>query len=327
MRDGAWRGAAALAAVAALIVAGCGGGGGNEGTPTPSKSSSKAPVGAKAGRRPDGDVRRRRRLHRPAASRTTSTASSSPTRRSGRCTRTSRTTRRTRCPTSPTGPPEISDGRQDRHGQDQAGVKFCRRSTARSRPRTSSTRSSAASCRTSTSGYVGAYLGDLEGLKAYQDGKAKDIAGIKTPDDHDDRLQARPPARARSSPARSRCPASAPVPKEYAQKFDDARRHVDVRQHQVATGPYMIENDASGKLTGYKPGSVIDLVRNPNWDKSHRLQARLPRRDHDQGGQRRRRRVPPDPRAARAWSRATSSCPPAILSERLAGAARRTSWS
>ncbi len=30
----------------------------------------------------------------------------------------------------------------------------------------------------------------------------------------------------------------------------------------------MIENDESGKLTGYTPGSEIRLVRNPNWDAS-----------------------------------------------------------
>ena len=30
----------------------------------------------------------------------------------------------------------------------------------------------------------------------------------------------------------------------------------------------MIENDESGKLTGYTPGSVIKLVRNLNWDES-----------------------------------------------------------
>jgi peptide/nickel transport system substrate-binding protein len=28
----------------------------------------------------------------------------------------------------------------------------------------------------------------------------------------------------------------------------------------------MVQNDSSGKLTGYKPGSEIKLVRNPNWD-------------------------------------------------------------
>ena len=38
--------------------------------------------------------------------------------------------------------------------------------------------------------------------------------------------------------------------------------------HQVATGPYMIKNNASGSINGvgYKPGQLIDLVRNPNWN-------------------------------------------------------------
>jgi peptide/nickel transport system substrate-binding protein len=57
------------------------------------------------------------------------------------------------------------------------------------------------------------------------------------------------------------------VPKEYAEKFDKQQPST-YGQHQVATGPYMVENDSSGKLTGYKPGSEIRLVRNPNWDKS-----------------------------------------------------------
>jgi peptide/nickel transport system substrate-binding protein len=36
----------------------------------------------------------------------------------------------------------------------------------------------------------------------------------------------------------------------------------------VFTGPYMVKNDASGKLVGRVPGKTIDIVRNPNWDKS-----------------------------------------------------------
>ena len=38
--------------------------------------------------------------------------------------------------------------------------------------------------------------------------------------------------------------------------------------HQVATGPYMIEANASGSINGvgYKPGQLIELVRNPNWN-------------------------------------------------------------
>jgi peptide/nickel transport system substrate-binding protein len=60
-------------------------------------------------------------------------------------------------------------------------------------------------------------------------------------------------------------PISTPVPPEYARKFD-AKSPSTYDQHVVFTGPYMIRNDASGKLVGRKPGKSIDLIRNPNWD-------------------------------------------------------------
>jgi peptide/nickel transport system substrate-binding protein len=61
-------------------------------------------------------------------------------------------------------------------------------------------------------------------------------------------------------------PITAPVPKEYAQKYD-AKNPSTYNTHVVATGPYMVKNNSSGKLTGYKPGRSIQLVRNPNWDR------------------------------------------------------------
>jgi len=57
------------------------------------------------------------------------------------------------------------------------------------------------------------------------------------------------------------------VPKEYAQKYDKQNPST-YGTHQVSTGPYMIKNDSSGKLTGYTPAKQIQLVRNPNWDAS-----------------------------------------------------------
>jgi peptide/nickel transport system substrate-binding protein len=114
--------------------------------------------------------------------------------------------------------------------------------------------------------YVGAYMGDVVGLKAYQDGKAKNISGLQTPDDHTLVIKlARP--RAAIVAGMLSMPASAPVPEDYAAKFDKTQPS-SYGQHQVSTGPYMIKNDSSGKLTGYKPGDHIDLVRNPNWDAS-----------------------------------------------------------
>ncbi len=62
-------------------------------------------------------------------------------------------------------------------------------------------------------------------------------------------------------------PVSSPVPEEYAKQYD-AENPSTYGEHQVATGPYMIENDAKGTLTGYTPNKEIHLIRNPNWDNS-----------------------------------------------------------
>ena len=62
-------------------------------------------------------------------------------------------------------------------------------------------------------------------------------------------------------------PCTVPVPKDYAQKYDKGKQST-YGEHQVFTGPYMIENDGKGKITGYKPGKKLTLVRNPSWDKS-----------------------------------------------------------
>jgi peptide/nickel transport system substrate-binding protein len=61
-------------------------------------------------------------------------------------------------------------------------------------------------------------------------------------------------------------PMTAPVPEEYARKFDRGNDST-YGANQVATGPYMIRNNAEGKAIGYEPGQRIHLVRNPNWDK------------------------------------------------------------
>jgi peptide/nickel transport system substrate-binding protein len=114
--------------------------------------------------------------------------------------------------------------------------------------------------------YVGAYMGSLKGLKDFQDGKAKSIAGLTAPDDRTVKLELDQPRAAIVANALV-MPASAPVPREYAEKFDK-KLPSSYGQNQVATGPYMIENDSSGKITGYKPGVEIKLVRNPNWDAS-----------------------------------------------------------
>lgn len=119
-------------------------------------------------------------------------------------------------------------------------------------------------------GYEQAYFGALEGfddaVKAAEENakEAPDIGGIETPDERTIVLRLTEPVAAVVSQALS-LPLSAPVPEEYAKEFD-AKTPSEYGEHQVATGPYMIENDPSGKVTGYSAGKEIKLVRNQNWD-------------------------------------------------------------
>jgi peptide/nickel transport system substrate-binding protein len=110
------------------------------------------------------------------------------------------------------------------------------------------------------------YFEDIEGAKAgAKPGTA--ISGIETPDDQTIIFHlSRATGGVLASGALS-LPMTAPVPEEYASKFDK-QTPTTYGENQVATGPYMIENDASGKAIGYDPGVRIHLVRNPSWDKS-----------------------------------------------------------
>jgi peptide/nickel transport system substrate-binding protein len=62
-------------------------------------------------------------------------------------------------------------------------------------------------------------------------------------------------------------PLSAPVPEEYAKKFD-TKTPSEYGNYQVATGPYMFKANSEHKVlgTGYEPGKSATLVRNPNWN-------------------------------------------------------------
>jgi peptide/nickel transport system substrate-binding protein len=112
-------------------------------------------------------------------------------------------------------------------------------------------------------GYVNAYLGDLEGLAAFKDGKAKDISGITVPDDNTLVLKFSKPSGAVGQTLALPC--SVPVPREYAKQYDEGKQST-YGQHQVFTGPYMIKGAESGSVKeGYVPGKKIELVRNPNW--------------------------------------------------------------
>jgi peptide/nickel transport system substrate-binding protein len=114
-------------------------------------------------------------------------------------------------------------------------------------------------------GYSGAYYSAIDGVKAFQDGKAKEVSGIQAPDDTTLILKLTRPQGVLATGVALALPGTIPIPKDYAQKFDQGKQST-YGQHQVFTGAYMVPNDASGKMTGWVPGKSLTLVRNPSWN-------------------------------------------------------------
>jgi peptide/nickel transport system substrate-binding protein len=114
-------------------------------------------------------------------------------------------------------------------------------------------------------GYASAYFGVLKGAPTKPTTKTPNISGIETPNKTTIVFKLIHPSGVFVGALQE--PLTAPVPGEYAAKYDKGTAS-SYGNHQVATGPYMIQNDASGKITGYAPGKEIILVRNPNWNAS-----------------------------------------------------------
>ena len=119
-------------------------------------------------------------------------------------------------------------------------------------------------------GYASVYYSDIVGVKPFQAGKAKQIAGIKTPDDSTITITTTRPVGVITTANALALPCTTPVPKEVAAKYD-AKKTSTYGDHQAFTGPYMIAGTAqTGTVTknGYSPGKILALVRNPSWVKS-----------------------------------------------------------
>jgi peptide/nickel transport system substrate-binding protein len=114
-------------------------------------------------------------------------------------------------------------------------------------------------------GYVTLYW-PLKGAPAKPTPGVKNISGITTPDKNTIVFKLTKPIGGFFAESLV-MPAAAPVPKEYASKFDKKNPSTYDR-HQVASGPYMVRNDSQGNAVGWVPNRKIELVRNPNWDKA-----------------------------------------------------------
>jgi peptide/nickel transport system substrate-binding protein len=115
-------------------------------------------------------------------------------------------------------------------------------------------------------GYAGAYFDDIVGAPATGTKSVPNIKGIQTPGRYTLVFKLKHPSGVFIDALAQ--PLTAPVPAQYARRFD-AQTVSSYGMHQVATGPYMIKNNAAGSINGvgYKPGQLIELVRNPNWSR------------------------------------------------------------
>ncbi|HTW43316.1 MAG TPA: ABC transporter substrate-binding protein [Solirubrobacteraceae bacterium] len=111
--------------------------------------------------------------------------------------------------------------------------------------------------------YLKTYFNSLEGVEQADGGPIK---GIETPNKHEIVLHLDEPKGQLVADALV-LPLTAAVPKEYAEKYDK-NKPSNYAAYEVATGPYMLKNDAEGKVLGigYVPGKSATLVRNPNWN-------------------------------------------------------------
>lgn len=109
------------------------------------------------------------------------------------------------------------------------------------------------------------YFSAIEGAPDKPTDGVKPISGIQTPDDKTVvfKLEEAVPSLA----AALVMPITAPVPEEFAERFD-AKSPSTYAERVVPSGPYMVSSDEQGKLTGYVPGKSIELVRNPGWEAS-----------------------------------------------------------
>lgn len=114
------------------------------------------------------------------------------------------------------------------------------------------------------------YLGTIEGMQEFYDGKADEISGIETPDDKTITFTLTEPTG--DFLYRLAMPATAPVPREVGQCFEKAGEY---GRYVISSGPYMLEGsgdldisscDTMEPISGLNPDEHMFYVRNPKYD-------------------------------------------------------------
>jgi peptide/nickel transport system substrate-binding protein len=119
-------------------------------------------------------------------------------------------------------------------------------------------------------GYAFAYYPKIIGAPSAPTTKLPNLSrGIKTPNPTTLVINTSEPVGVLTDANALTLPCAIPVPQGYASKYDTGSQST-YGQHQVFTGPYMIQGAGSGTIpsTAYIAGRLLVLVRNPSFDRS-----------------------------------------------------------
>ena len=169
--------------------------------------------------------------------------------------------------------PAADERRQDVHVQDQARGQVRPAGQPRRSPRRTSCTRSSGSANPKDGAQYSFYYSVIKGFDAYRKGKAKTIAGIRTPNDSTIVFDLTQPTG--DFLFRVGMPATGPIPREVGKCFDGPPEKYG--RDLIATGPYMIQGedaidisscDKLKPISGFDPTSQMTLVRNPNYSKA-----------------------------------------------------------
>jgi peptide/nickel transport system substrate-binding protein len=115
-------------------------------------------------------------------------------------------------------------------------------------------------------GYASVYYSDIVGAPSAPTPKVPTVSGIQTPNPTTLVINTKVPVGVLTDANALALYCTAPVPQSYAAKYDTGATS-SYGQHQVFTGPYMIQGAGSGTVPGtsYQPGKLLLLARNPSF--------------------------------------------------------------
>ena len=118
-------------------------------------------------------------------------------------------------------------------------------------------------------GYAGAYYTRIAGWPTKPPATPQPVSGIQAPDTTTLVIHLTQPVGVLATGNALTLPCTTPIPQDYAAKYDKGPQST-YGMHQVFTGPYMIKGAGAGTVPpqGYTASKILDLVRNPSWDKA-----------------------------------------------------------